>query len=695
MSNSDLITKACHAYETLELNSIEDADFINTFVCTVCDIHAFLQSAPKGQLQLNLAKLVHRVVMLHTPCLTAVSIHRILTFSFASRLEDMKEHISVDLLTRLLALCRTCQPDPIPSQRAVDTETPAVPKVPLPIFVFDQLTGNARQRLDTAFTAADYSPTSSNSTTSSTRGTGDPPAPLTLSSIEMSIDNTPLSLLPPPPHFSDAIDLADFASLRNDDVDFSMPDTTAGISSTSSISSLGAGPSIVVPSAPATPAASAVPVVAASTPLTNAAALLPPPPSRSRNPTSSTAAHSRHSTAASTISLAPTPSSTATNTSVVSGATAAAATTSATPKALQPMIASLAFVPDIPSPKPTVTSSAQSTEALPLPLPMLSVASVADTRVFNPSAFVSNMLLDLVDHVVVFNEGEAGVTRFTRLNVHDDELCAELHSMCQTMFASVPEQRFAQGLLLVAKYIAEPLSFRETVNSETVKRKLHSLQVLYQVMALAGPFFAPAVAPASVVTSPEAVARYLQRKQHHIWARLLLRRFLFPCVALAATSPVPAVFQSVTDLVRLWCRHGHHTSSLSAQPPVFASMLKIELGALWSEVWAPMLIHPASPWPIRMALVSTLEAMLMQTCSAHQDDAAPSAGPASDDMDAKRPELPTVRHCLGCGINTRHQVGCTTDASHTVLDWFWNYDNEPDMPPMVQRYVGVHSVQHV
>ncbi len=114
--------------QALNLSAPEDSDLVNVFVCSVCDIHSFFQSAPKGHLQLNLVKvitlllsatyfstlvsliptyscamqLVHSVVTNHTEQLSSISIHRILSLALASRVEDSKDKMAVELLARLL-----------------------------------------------------------------------------------------------------------------------------------------------------------------------------------------------------------------------------------------------------------------------------------------------------------------------------------------------------------------------------------------------------------------------------------------------------------------------------------------------------------------------------------------------------------------------------------------------------------------
>ena len=117
--------------QTLNLSAHEDSDLVNIFVCSVCDIHSFFQSAPKGHLQLNLVKvlitlfschqlnfflidlfptysrsmqLVHSVVTNHTEQLSSISIHRILSLALASRVEDSKDKMSAELLVRLLVV---------------------------------------------------------------------------------------------------------------------------------------------------------------------------------------------------------------------------------------------------------------------------------------------------------------------------------------------------------------------------------------------------------------------------------------------------------------------------------------------------------------------------------------------------------------------------------------------------------------
>jgi hypothetical protein len=75
----------------------------------------------------------------------------------------------------------------------------------------------------------------------------------------------------------------------------------------------------------------------------------------------------------------------------------------------------------------------------------------------------------------------------------------------------------------------------------------------------------------------------------------MICRIVFRCIIPALTSPVQILFQAASDLVRLFCRHGHHFSSDAAlvrsgsSSPVYASLLKVELGGLFTKVFQLLL----------------------------------------------------------------------------------------------------------
>ena len=232
-----------------------------------------------------------------------------------------------------------------------------------------------------------------------------------------------------------------------------------------------------------------------------------------------------------------------------------------------------------------------------------------------------------------------------------------LSSSSSSSASLAADRLFAQALLLVCKFAAEPASWRWrwTETSETARRREHAHQhVLLPLMAAAPAFFHRTAGGANECSGIGGNdGSTLADDGSGEGAALLLRRFVFPCVLPAAlnASPLAAAAGDFGDW-RLWpesvvSEHGPSpassassvsdahstgfdpTSSVTAARSStatggaslldlsavlfrhYSALLRIELGSLLVDLWLPMLAASACPAAHRVELLGALGTVLV------------------------------------------------------------------------------------